>query len=97
MENNGENDMRRRNTIKRRVSRFVLKIHNAMTYRYRNISLACSAIAILSLLLVSCGAEKNLKKAEKYLAIGEYYDAATQFKQAYSKTPPKERQKRGQI
>lgn len=97
MENNGENDMRRRYTIKRRVSRFVLKIHNAMTYRYRNISLACSAIAILSLLLVSCGAEKNLKKAEKYLAIGEYYDAATQFKQAYSKTPPKERQKRGQI
>ena len=47
-------------------------------------------------MLCSCGAEKNLKKAEKYLALGEYYDAATQFKQAYTKTSPKEREKRGQ-
>lgn len=48
-------------------------------------------------LLASCGAEKNLKKAEKYMAIGEYYDAATQYKQAYTKTPPKERDRRGRI
>ena len=33
--------------------------------------------------VTGCGADKNLKKGEKYLAIGEYYDAATQFKQAY--------------
>lgn len=33
---------------------------------------------------------------EKYLALGEYYDAADQFKQAYTKTPTKEREKRGQ-
>ena len=47
--------------------------------------------------VTGCGADKNLKKGEKYLAIGEYYDAATQFKQAYSKTSPKERERRGQI
>lgn len=47
--------------------------------------------------VTGCGADKNLKKGEKYLAIGEYYDAATQFKQAYSRTSPKERERRGQI
>ncbi len=38
-----------------------------------------------------------MKKAEKFMAIGEYYDAASQYKQAYSKTPPKERDRRGLI
>lgn len=36
-----------------------------------------------------------MKKGEKLLAIGEYYDAAEQFKQAYSRTPAKERDERG--
>lgn len=55
-------------------------------------------LLVLSLLLlVGCGAEKNMKKAEKFMAIGEYYDAASQYKQAYSKTPPKERDRRGLI
>ena len=36
-----------------------------------------------------------MKKAEKLNAIGEYYDAAEQFKQAYSRTPAKERDERG--
>ncbi len=48
------------------------------------------------LLLSACGIDRNLKRGEKYLALGEYYDAANEFKQAYSKTPPKEREKRGQ-
>lgn len=52
---------------------------------------------ILLLLLCSCGADNNLRKGEKYLALGEYYDAADQFKQAYSKTPSKDRDKRGVI
>lgn len=56
------------------------------------------ALLVLSLLLLAgCGAEKNMKKAEKFMAIGEYYDAAAQYKQAYSKTPPKERDRRGLI
>lgn len=55
-------------------------------------------LLVLSLwLLAGCGAEKNMKKAEKFMAIGEYYDAASQYKQAYSKTPPKERDRRGLI
>lgn len=56
------------------------------------------ALLVLSLLLLAgCGAEKNMKKAEKFMAIGEYYDAASHYKQAYSKTPPKERDRRGLI
>ena len=51
---------------------------------------------LFCLLLASCGIDKNLKKGEKFLALGEYYDAAEQFKQAYSKTPTKERDKRGE-
>lgn len=53
--------------------------------------------AFCSLLLISCGIDKNLKKGEKFLSLGEYYDAADQFKQAYTKTPPKERENRGKL
>ena len=53
--------------------------------------------ALCCLLLTSCGIDKNLKKGEKFLSLGEYYDAADQFKQAYTKTPAKERDNRGKI
>lgn len=62
-------------------------------------STATSCLALLLLLVLalsSCGADKNLKRGEKYLALGEYYDAANEFKTAYQKTPSKERDKRGQ-
>ena len=58
---------------------------------------ALCLLVIIAMTVTGCGADKNLKKGEKYLAIGEYYDAATQFKQAYSRTSPKERERRGQI
>ena len=48
-------------------------------------------------LVTSCGADLNLRRGEKYLALGEYYDAANEFRQAYQKTPAKERARRGQI
>ena len=54
-------------------------------------------LLLLVVLFSSCGADLNMKKGEKFLAIGEYYDAAEQFKQAYSKTSSKERDRRGQI
>ena len=47
--------------------------------------------ALCCLLLISCGIDKNLKKGEKFLSLGEYYDAADQFKQAYTKTPAKKK------
>lgn len=48
------------------------------------------------LLLCSCAADNAMRKGEKYLALGEYYDAAEQFKKAYGKTPTKERTLRGE-
>ena len=55
-----------------------------------------TTIAFLCLLLCACGADRNMKKGEKYLALGEYYDAAKEFRTAYQRTPPKERALRGQ-
>jgi len=53
-------------------------------------------IVVLTVLLTGCGAEQAVKKGDKFYALGEYYDAATQYKKAYSMTPAKERQLRGQ-
>ena len=52
---------------------------------------------VAALLLASCGADKYMKQGEKNLALGEYYDAADNFKLAYQKTEPKDRKTRGRI
>ena len=54
------------------------------------------ALLLCVLLLTGCGAEQAMKKGDKFMAQGEYFDAATQYKQAYTQTPPKERTLRGQ-
>ena len=51
---------------------------------------------IVTLWLMSCSAESNMKKGDKFYAIGEYYDAATEYRKAYMRTKPKERTKRGE-
>ena len=53
--------------------------------------------ATITVMLTACGVDRNIKKGEKYLALGEYYDAATQFKTAYQRTPPKDRHQRGEL
>ena len=50
----------------------------------------------MALLLASCGADTAMKKGDKYFALGEYYDAATQYKKAYAQTKAKDRPLRGQ-
>ena len=50
----------------------------------------------VALLLTGCGAEQAMKKGDKFYALGEYYDAARQYKKAYAQTPAKERTLRGQ-
>ena len=54
-------------------------------------------IPIFILTLISCGVDKHMRKGEKYLALGEYFDAGNEFKQAYRMTQPKERDRRGDI
>ena len=53
-------------------------------------------IAIATALIISCGADQAMKKGDKFYAIGEYFDAATQYRKAYSQTPSKERVMKGQ-
>ena len=54
------------------------------------------ACCVMGLLLTACGADQAVKKGDKFYALGEYFDAATQYKKAYSQTPAKERSLRGQ-
>ena len=50
---------------------------------------------IVVTLFASCGADNAMKKGDKFYALGEYFDASTQYKKAYSATPAKERDTRG--
>ena len=51
---------------------------------------------VFALLMVGCGADQAVKKGDKFWAVGEYFDAAEQYKKAYTQTPSKERTTRGQ-
>ena len=55
------------------------------------------SIVIAAIILTGCGADKAFKKAETFYALGEYYDAAAQYKKAYAQTPPKEKPRRGEL
>lgn len=49
-------------------------------------------------IVTSCGsAEKNIRRAEAALAIGEYEQAANQYKKAYSRIPGSDKARRGEI
>ena len=48
------------------------------------------------LLIMGCGADAAMRKGDKFFALGEYYDAATQYRKAYSQTKSKEKPLRGQ-
>ncbi|MCH5306477.1 MAG: PD40 domain-containing protein [Prevotella sp.] len=52
-------------------------------------------MAMAVVLLTGCGAEQAVKKGDKFYALGEYFDAATQYRKAYQQTPAKERALRG--
>lgn len=54
--------------------------------------LIMSGMSILS----GCGAESNIKKGNAYYAIGEYFDAAAEYKKGYSRTAVKDKDLRGQ-
>ena len=53
-------------------------------------------IALVSALLMGCGADQAMKKGDRFYALGEYFDASKQYKKAYAQTPAKERALRGQ-
>ena len=59
-------------------------------------TLHLTIMMLVAIVLTGCGAEQAMKKGDKFYALGEYFDAATQYKKAYSQTPSKERTLRGQ-
>ena len=63
--------------------------------RTKTIIFAIALIASL-LTIIGCGADNYARKAEEFYAIGEYFDAAEEYKKAYSHTPVKEKDKRGE-
>ncbi len=78
------------NAIKEIFLRYYIKMKRKSTIYH------IVAVVVVAMAVIACGTDRHLKKAEKYLAIGEYYDAATEFKKAYQSTSTKEREKRGQ-
>ena len=52
---------------------------------------------MVAMFLTGCGAEQAVKKGDRFYALGEYYDASTKYKKAYSQTPAKERTQRGKV
>ena len=54
-------------------------------------------LLMLCMLLMACGADRALKQGNQLYATGDYFDAAAQYRKAYSQTSPKERTQRGQI
>ena len=51
---------------------------------------------VAALLLQACGADSYMKKGDAFLAVGEYFDAAAEYKKAYQHTPVKDKPKRGE-
>ena len=51
---------------------------------------------VFTLWLMGCSAESNVKKGDKFYAIGEYFEAGAEYRKAYMRTKPKEREKRGE-
>ena len=59
------------------------------------LTLALTGVTLV-MLLTACGAENNVKKGDQFYAIGEYFDAAAEYKKAYMRTSTKDKDKRGQ-
>ena len=66
------------------------------TQKFGKWILMIQAVACVIGLLNSCSAENNMKKGDAFYAIGEYYNAAAEYKKAYSRTSTKEKIKRGE-
>ncbi len=62
--------------------------------RHLPILTLCAALSLLT----GCGSvERTLKRGDAALALGEYAEAAAQYRKAYTRTPAKERKQRGAI
>lgn len=56
-----------------------------------------TSITLCVLITASCGSEKAIRRGDQYAAIMEYHEAAKEYKKAYRKISPKEREKRAEV
>lgn len=55
-------------------------------------------ILLIFILLSACGTpERSIKRGNAAMAIGEYCEAAAQYKKGYSRIPPTDRKRRGEV
>ena len=55
-------------------------------------------ILLILILLSACGTpERSIKRGDAAMAIGEYCEAAAQYKKGYSRIPPTDRKRRGEV
>ena len=67
----------------------------AKYYRISHPTALMLALLVVTLLLLSCSNDNiAFNKGEQHYALGEYYQAATYYKKAYSRTSPKDKPKR---
>ena len=55
-------------------------------------------ILLIFIVLSACGTpERSIKRGDAAMAIGEYCEAAAQYKKGYSRIPPTDRKRRGEV
>ncbi len=54
------------------------------------------SVSMMAVILMGCGADQAVKKGDKFFAVGEYFDAATQYRKAYTQTANKDRKEKGE-
>ena len=64
-----------------------------LDFKHIVIVILCATMALLS----SCAMSSRIQKADKKYAIGEYYEAAQDYRKIYSKIPSKNKQLKGEI
>ena len=61
-----------------------------------NIKRLFYVILLMAAAVSACTPETHVKKGDQFYAIGEYFDAAAEYKKAYARTQPKDKEKRGE-
>ena len=81
-----------------RLVKFKLLTQSALHQTFHSMKLSPLYILLIVLLLSACGSpERSIKRGDAAMAIGEYCEAAAQYKKGYSRIAPTDRKRRGEV